>query len=564
MKIDEVRNMLSSRLAFGTAGIRGVMRTGYSGLNDLVIIQTSQGLCQYILNYYGSTPEIKSQGIVIGYDGRHNSKRFAERTAVAFLSQGVKVYLFQEIVPTPFIPFTIKKLKTLAGVVVTASHNPKDDNGYKVYFHNGSQIISPHDKGIQECILKNLKPWPKAWDTDLLTQVVDPIHTTRLYFDRIKETNTVVPQELILKTDLKFTYTSLHGVGHKWLTIAFETCGFRNYYHVPEQSEPDPEFPTVKFPNPEEGEGVLDLSFKVAEANGSTIIIANDPDVDRCAVAEKQPDGSWRCLNGNEIGALLSWWCLHSFKQKKGSKPDMKDCYMITTAVSSKIPHTIAKKEGFHFIETLTGFKWIGNKVDELTKNGKMVLFAFEEAIGFMVDPATLPDKDGISAALQIACMAVYLRHCFPEPRGLVDQISHIFQEYGYHTSLNSYFICHEKSVIDSIFHKMSNPYPTHLGPYKISRIRDLNTGFDSGYADKKAILPTSKSSYMITFWMENGIILTIRTSGTEPKIKYYTEAIGAPGESNWSEMDVLLADVVDKMIVQCLEPQKHGLKPKN
>ena len=539
------------------------MRAGYAGMNDLVIIQTSQGLSKYILSHYGSTLEIKAQGIVIGYDGRHNSKRFAERTAVAFLSQGIKVYLFQETVPTPFVPFAIRKLKALAGIVVTASHNPKDDNGYKVYFHNGAQIVSPHDKNIQESILMNLKPWDKAWDTDILSQVVDPIHMSRLYFDRIQETNTVVPQEVIQNTDLKFTYTSLHGVGHKWLTIAFETCAFPSYFHVPEQSEPDPEFPTVKFPNPEEGEGVLNLSFKTAEAVGSTIIIANDPDADRCAVAEKQSDGSWRCFNGNEIGALLSWWCLHSWNRKKGHRAHMEDCYMITTAVSSKISNSIAKKEGFHFIETLTGFKWMGNKADELMKEGKNVLFAFEEAIGFMVDPETLPNKDGISAGINVACMTVYLRHCLPKTRTLTDQLNHIFQEYGYHTSLNSYFICHERPVIDRIFSKISNPYPTHLGPYKISRIRDLNSGFDSGQPDTKAILPLSKSSYMITFFMENGIILTIRTSGTEPKIKYYTEAIGPPGESDWSVMDKLLADVVDKMIKQCLEPDKNGLKPK-
>lgn len=386
-KIDLLRRLLLSRLCFGTAGIRGIMQTGYIGMNDLVIIQTSQGLCRYILSHYGSSNEVKSKGVIIGFDGRYNSRRFAERSAVAFLSQGIKVYLFNEVVPTPFIPFGIRVLGCLAGIVVTASHNPKEDNGYKVYFDNGAQITSPHDKNIQESILNNLEPWTGAWSRDLLTQVIDPMDAvSTAYFSRIKETNCFVDPAVVSKTPLKFTYTSLHGVGHKFITRAFQECGFPSYTATPEQKDPDPDFPTVKFPNPEEGKGVLDLSIKTAESIGSTIIVANDPDADRCAVAEKQADGSWRVLNGNEIGALLAWW---SWKVWKKTNPDVdpKDCYMISTAVSSKICQTMAKKEGFIFVETLTGFKWMGNLAHKLINEGKKVIFAFEEAIGFMFDP---------------------------------------------------------------------------------------------------------------------------------------------------------------------------------
>lgn len=501
-KIDVLKKLLLKRETFGTAGIRGVMRAGFSGMNDLVIIQTSQGLCEYLMQHYGSE-ETERRGIIIGYDGRFNSRRFAELTATAFLQKNIRVYLFEKIVPTPFIPFGILEVNAVAGVMITASHNPKDDNGYKVYFDNGSQIISPHDKNIQALIESNLNPWSQSWSKSLLNQTVDPMeHVFESYFDKIKAR--IIDDEIIRSTNLKFTYTSLHGVGHEYLTHAFEVCGFPLKFAVEEQKYPDPLFPTVVFPNPEEGKGVLDLSIKTANANGSTVILANDPDADRCAVAIKiinsgdddmdsdglhhdnhdDDDGnSWKILTGNEVGALLGWWMWfkHTLKSDKSYKPS--DCYMLSSAVSSKILESMAKKEGFNFIETLTGFKWMGNMSHDLmAKSNKRVIFAFEEAIGYMCGTDVL-DKDGISAAIEVAQLASYVNSEFGYT--LLDQLNHIYHLYGYHTSLNSYYLCYDQSIISKIFHRLSNydgpeSYPKNIGPYTIRRVRDLNRPFDS------------------------------------------------------------------------------------
>lgn len=560
---DELRDRLMTRLTFGTAGIRGVMRAGFNGMNELVIIQTSQGLARYLSTYYGE--RAKTAGVVIGYDARHNSRKFAERAAVCMLQEDIPVRLFSQIVPTPFVPFAVRNLSAVAGIVVTASHNPKQDNGYKVYFDNGAQIISPHDKNIQALIEGNLEPWKnsflplESWSADYQSKLSDPLqHISTQYFKQIQK-SVFLDTDIISRTTLHFTYTSLHGVGHQSLTRGLETCSFPNFTAVPEQMKPDPEFPTVEFPNPEEGKGVLDLSFKTADSVGSTIILANDPDADRCAVAEKQPNGSWKVFTGNELGALLGWWMWRCFRENEKTrvlKPSR--CYMMASAVSSSILNSMAKKEGFNFIETLTGFKWMGNRGVELTQKKKFVIFAFEEAIGFMCDPRHLPDKDGISASIQVASLAVFLREQYK--RSLTDQISFIFNEYGYHTSLNSYFICHDRNTIDTIFREMSDPYPEMIGSYKVIRVRDLNRGFDSGKEGNLPDLPISKSSYMLTFYFDNGVQLTIRTSGTEPKIKYYSEIVGAPGDSDWKKLDNLLADVVSAVIRQCIQPERHKL----
>lgn len=534
-------------------------------MNELVIIQTSQGLAKYLISLYGSE-SAASGGVVIGHDARHNSRVFAERTAGAFIQAGFKVYLFGKIVPTPFIPFAIQLLKTVAGVVVTASHNPKDDNGYKVYFSNGAQIISPHDSKIQESILKNLEPWNEAWNNELVKQTEDPYtKVADAYFAHLK--SFLGDSHYIKRTKLSITFTALHGVGHVFMDRAFRELAFPSFQPVPEQMEPDPEFPTVQFPNPEEGKGVLLLSFKTADENNSTLIVANDPDADRCAVAEKSgPDASWRVFNGDELGALLGWWCWFILKERNSDntgngqvKPS--DCYMFSSTVSSKILNSYAKKEGFNFVETLTGFKWMGNKADELIKSGKKVIFAFEEAIGFMCDPCAVKDKDGISACVLAAQMAAYLDETYG--RTLSDHLRHIYKEYGFHTSNNSYFLCYEKATIDAIFSRICSPYPTSIGPYNVSRVRDLNKCFDSSKRDHKPDLPCSSSSYMVTLYLDNGIVLTIRTSGTEPKIKYYSEAIGEEGDEDWSSIRKLLDDVVWHMTNQLLEPEKNKLIPR-
>ncbi|XP_046388515.1 phosphoglucomutase-2 [Ischnura elegans] len=564
----ELQKLLLNRLAFGTAGLRGRMGPGYSQMNDLVLIQTSQGLATYLLEQ--GPADAKKGGVVIGYDGRHNSRRFAELTAGVFLNRGIPVYLFSQVCPTPFVPFAVLQFKCIAGVMVTASHNPKHDNGYKVYWSNGAQIISPHDKGIQESILNNLCPWETSWDTSILSKsslLKDPLcHVMKMYYDILS--NDVLFPNVNANTPIKFTYTAMHGVGYPYMVEAFEVAKFKPFVSVTKQQDPDPEFSTVEFPNPEEGKSSLDLSFKTADNNDSTIIIANDPDADRLAVAEKnESTKEWHVFSGNELGALLGWWCFHCY-MKKHPDVDVKDIYLLASTVSSQILGSIAKVEGFNFVETLTGFKWMGNKAYDLMKEGKKVLFAFEEAIGFMYGTAVL-DKDGVSAAVHLAELTAQLE---TEGKTLMDKLQEIYSKYGFHISENSYYLCYEPEVICQMFKRLRNysgkpnTYPTSIlgGRYEVVSVRDLTTGYDSSQPDEKAVLPVSKSSQMITFKFNNGLVATFRTSGTEPKIKYYTELCASPDQKDVEELKSNLHEMVVAMVNDFMEPEKNRLTPKS
>ncbi|XP_023232490.1 phosphoglucomutase-2-like [Centruroides sculpturatus] len=426
-------------------------------------------------------------------------------------------------------------------------------------------IISPHDKGIQTSIEENLCPWPSAWDISLVeksTLCKDPLHEIEeKYYTSLKEK--IVDININSSCPLTFTYTAMHGVSHKFMTRAFEECGFKHYVPVKEQMDPDPDFPTVKFPNPEEGKSALDLSIQTANSSNSTVILANDPDADRLAIAEKN-NGEWKVFTGNEIGALLGAWLWYAFEEKKTNIP-ASDVYMISSTVSSKILKAIASKKGFNFVETLTGFKWMANKACELMANGKTVLFAFEEAIGFMCGTTVL-DKDGVGAAMAIAQLCAHLN-----ARGLTltNELENIYKQYGYHVSNNSYYICHDQLVINAMFDRLRNfngpdSYPTNLQQYKIQGIRDLTTGYDNTQPDNKAILPTSKSSHMITFYFTNGCVATLRTSGTEPKIKYYTELCAEPSRSDWEELKEDLGKLVTLMVEEWMQPEKNNLIPRS
>ncbi|XP_061627241.1 phosphoglucomutase-2 isoform X4 [Phyllopteryx taeniolatus] len=577
--VETLKKCFSSRMAFGTAGLRAAMGPGVACMNDLTVIQTTQGLCRYLED---SFVNLKERGVAIGYDARAHppsggsSKRFARLAAAAFIGRGVPVHLFSDITPTPFVPFTVSHLGLCAGIMVTASHNPKEDNGYKVYWANGAQIVSPHDKGISKAIEENLEPWSEAWNTEaalmspLLKDPLEDIHTH--YFKAIQKH--CLHRELNKSCEVKIVHTSVHGVGHAFVRSAFEAFDLHPPYAVAEQKDPDPEFPTVKYPNPEEGEGVLNLSFSLAATEGATVVLANDPDADRLAVAERQESGQWRVFSGNELGALLGWWMFHCWKEQSPDVGAVKNVYMLASTVSSKILRAIALKEGFHFEETLTGFKWMGNRARDLLDQGKTVLFAFEEAIGYMCSPSVL-DKDGVSAAAITGEMVSYLAS---KHKSLSQQLTTICEEYGYHLSKNSYFICHDQDVIRGLFERLRNysgdgtdSYPSKCGAFSVTAVRDLTTGFDSNQSDNKAVrlfffpniyyidhnkpagrisfflfffflhclfcaalrgpqvLPTSRSSQMITFTFSNGGVATMRTSGTEPKIKYYTELCAAP-----------------------------------
>ncbi|XP_056412490.1 phosphopentomutase isoform X2 [Hyla sarda] len=566
---EELEKCFGSRMEFGTAGLRAAMGPGVSQMNDLTIIQTTQGFCRYLEK---NISDLKERGVVIGYDARAHpasggsSKRFARLAATTFVSQGIPVYLFSSITPTPFVPYTVIHLNLCAGIMVTASHNPKQDNGYKVYWENGAQIIPPHDKGIAVAIEENLEPWPQAWEDSLIDGsplLKDPYSSiNKDYFSDIQ--TLCYHRDINKESKLKFVHTSVHGVGHEFVQSAFQAFSFSPPLAVPEQKDPDPEFPTVKYPNPEEGKGVLKLSFELADREGARIILANDPDADRLAVAEKQESGEWKVFSGNELGALLGWWIFTCWKEQNPEPSAVKNVYMLASTVSSKILRAIAVQEGFHFEETLTGFKWMGNRAKELIDQGKTVLFAFEEAIGYMCCPLVL-DKDGVSAAVIAAEMASYLA---TKNLTLTQQLDAIFNKYGYHISRNSYFLCYDQTTIRNLFDNLRNfdedsKYPKRCGKFDVTGVRDLTTGFDDNQPDNIAILPTSKSSQMITFTFANGGVATMRTSGTEPKIKYYAELCAAPGNSDYSQLKKELNELADSIEEHFFQPEKNKLQRK-
>ncbi|CAI8037949.1 Phosphoglucomutase-2 [Geodia barretti] len=347
-----LQSLLGSRMVFGTAGLRAKMGAGYSRMNDLTVIQTAQGLASCLLEQFGSG-ECGKRGVVVGYDARHNSRRFAELSATIFLNKNFKVYLFSNFTPTPYTPYAVVKFGCVAGVQVTASHNPKEYNGYKVYWSNGAQIRPPLDSDIQSHISANLNPLPTSWDTSALqkasSDILDPLASvTATYF-----TDTLhlcYRREDNASSPVKIVYTPMHGVGAEGAREAFRTFSLPDFIPVPEQIDPDPEFRTVAFPNPEEGHSALGLAEKTAERHGATLILANDPDADRLAVAERSDPSTreWDILTGNEIGALLGWWL---FKNYRDSHPHFngKNVYMLASTVSSKFLQRMASVEGFQF-----------------------------------------------------------------------------------------------------------------------------------------------------------------------------------------------------------------------
>ena len=426
-------------------------------MNDLVIIQTSQGLAEYVRKAYTMGESALKAGAVIGYDARHNSARWATLTARVFLKAGFKVYLFDTITPTPFVPFTVQKAKAAIGIMITASHNPKEDNGYKVYWSNGPQIKPPHDKNILESINENLQPKEdqESYSEDLSDfkeNLVNPKAYADAYYDTMKEL--LYDESMNSKFKLKIVYSAMHGVGSSFIDRAFATANFAPVVHVDDQKEPDPNFPTVPFPNPEEGKSALNLSMKTAESNGSIYIMANDPDADRLAIAELV-EGTWKIFNGNEIGTLLAWWQLQVHYKRFGDKYLSKNLIFIASTVSSKMLGAIAKKEGLTFYETLTGFKWMANQAWDLESadENKKVLLAYEEAIGFMCGTQVL-DKDGISAALRAAELMAFL-----DLKGLTlsQKLKELYLEYGYHFNRTSYFIIRDNQITAKIFHRLRN-----------------------------------------------------------------------------------------------------------
>ncbi|XP_064000179.1 glucose 1,6-bisphosphate synthase isoform X2 [Pogoniulus pusillus] len=364
-------------------------------------------------------------------------------------------------------------------------------------------------------------------------------------------------RELNQRCQLRFVHSSFHGVGHHYVQEAFRAFGFVPPIPVPEQQCPDPNFSTLSCPNPEEGEAVLELSLRLAEQEGARVVLATDPDADRLAVAERQQDASWKVFSGNELAALFGWWLFSCWQQRAPPGASRANLYMLATTVSSKILRAIAQQEGFQFEETLPGFKWVGNRAQELLGMGMEVLFAFEESIGFMCGTSVL-DKDGVSAAVVLAEMASFLH---AQGLSLAQKLSQIYDRYGYHLSRTCYFLC-QPGTAEGIFERLRNfggpgRYPGHCSAFAILHLRDLARGYDSSQPGGKAL---PGGSQLLTFTFGNGAEASLRRSGTEPKLKLYAELCARPGHSARSQLEAELQQLLEALVEEFLQPAQNGL----
>ncbi|MGW7382016.1 phospho-sugar mutase [Streptomyces sp. NPDC054794] len=477
--VTELAARFAGTLQFGTAGLRGELGAGPMRMNRSVVIRAAAGLAAYLKK------EGQAEGlVVIGYDARHKSADFARDTAAVMVGAGLRAAVLPRPLPTPVLAFAIRHLGAVAGVEVTASHNPPRDNGYKVYLGDGSQIVPPADAGIAAEIdaIRSLHDVPRpdsGWET-LDDAVLDAY---------LARTDAVLAEGS--PRGARTVYTAMHGVGKDVLLAAFARAGFPEPVLVAEQAEPDPDFPTVAFPNPEEP-GAMDLAFAAARATGPDLVIANDPDADRCAVAVGD-GGDWRMLRGDEVGALLA-----AHLVARGATGTFAE-----SIVSSSLLGRIAEKAGLPYEETLTGFKWIA-RVDGLR-------YGYEEALGYCVDPAGVRDKDGITAALLITELASGLK---ARGRTLLDLLDDLAVEHGLHATDQLSVRVQDLSVIADAMRRLRERPPTELAGLAITRAEDLTRGTEK-------LPPTDGLRYTL-----DGARVIVRPSGTEPKLKCYLEVV--------------------------------------
>ncbi|WP_367049194.1 phospho-sugar mutase [Streptomyces sp. Je 1-332] len=478
----ELTARFSGTLQFGTAGLRGELGAGPMRMNRSVVIRAAAGLAAY-LKAKGQTGGL----VVVGYDARHKSADFARDTAAVMTGAGLRAAVLPRPLPTPVLAFAIRHLGAVAGVEVTASHNPPRDNGYKVYLGDGSQIVPPADAEIAAQIdaVASLHDVPRpesGWQT-LGDDVLDAY---------LARTDAVLSPGS--PRTARTVYTAMHGVGKDMLLAAFERAGFPAPELVAEQAEPDPDFPTVAFPNPEEP-GAMDLSFAKAREADPDLIIANDPDADRCAAAVKDGPGGadWRMLRGDEVGALLA-----AHLVRRGARGTFAE-----SIVSSSLLGRIAQKAGLGYEETLTGFKWIA-RVEDLR-------YGYEEALGYCVDPEGVRDKDGITAALLLTELASELKE---QGRTLLDLLEDLAVEHGLHATDQLSVRVEDLSVIADAMRRLREQPPTVLAGLPVTRAEDLTRGTDT-------LPPTDGLRYTL-----DGARVIVRPSGTEPKLKCYLEVV--------------------------------------
>lgn len=505
----ELRDRFQGPLTFGTAGLRGLIGGGPYRMNRAVVLRATAGLCAWLLE---QVPDAKERGVCIGYDGRRMSQEFAGDAAAVIAANGIVARVFPHVCPTPLLGFAVLDKNAAGGIVITASHNPPAYNGYKVFWGNGAQIVPPHDGGIADeiaavgraCDIPRMgadvakeKGLLDVMDEGMVRRYLDGVHGLQVH-----------PKG---PRDLRVTYTAMHGVGEKFVRASFYEAGFTELSTVAAQAEPDGEFPTVEFPNPEE-DGAMDLALEAAVEHEAELVLANDPDADRLAAAVLSGDG-YRMLSGNEIGCFLAHYLLDEGDQS-GER------FVLSSVVSSPMIGSIAESQGVHWEPTLTGHKWINNRALELEAKGMRYVFGYEEALGYGCG-SLVRDKDGIGAALVFADAVAYYKS---QGKSALDVLEEMARRYGLYLSEQVSIVLpgeEGKAQIASMMERVREAPPKSVAGITVLTASDLSTG-DKILADgTKEALPFPKSN-VLSYDLEGGHRIMARPSGTEPKLKLY------------------------------------------
>ena len=516
---DELAARFSGRLMFGTAGIRGVVGAGPMRMNRLVVQQTSKGVAEYLK---AQIKDASTRGVIIGYDGRHDSKQFAHDTAAVLTSAGVKVYLTERVAPTPLVAFGVLHLNAAAGIVVTASHNPPQYNGYKVYWENGAQIIPPHDSGIAARIEHaatqsiSLMSHSEAIATGKLSMLGDDFY--QAYRRGIKQASTL--QNHTVPERVSLAYTAMHGVGADMAETVLKDAGFTQVYSVVAQREPDGDFPTVNFPNPEEA-GAMDLVMAEAHKHHAMLACANDPDADRFAVAVRKPDATttmkptqaYQMLTGDQVGVLLGHYLL-------SHAPDNQRL-TCRTIVSSSLLSQIADAMNAKCETTLTGFKWLTNVGMAKQTADNQFLFAYEEALGYTIG-SMVWDKDGLSALVAFAQLSAELA---ANHQTIWDRLEAIYRQHGFYLNQQVSIALTGERGDPTIGEQLRALAPNKIADRAVVFVDDISIG-KRCYADGREEAIDLPPSDVLIYQLDDGARVIVRPSGTEPKVKCYYEVV--------------------------------------
>ena len=533
----EIKERFYTELEFGTAGMRGIIRTGTNGMNERTVARATLGLAEFI-KAHGE--DAARRGVVISYDSRFKSREFAELTARVLAQAGVKAILYDALRPVPLLSFGVRYFKAFAGVMITASHNPKEYNGYKVYGGDGAQLAPEAANEVLSQINRldyfNI-PCAQMEDAQLRGLVITvgkELDDAYLSFILPLADMNVIDKQA---KKLKFIYTPLHGSGLNSVKSMFNALGFKNMQLVPEQCAPDGSFPTVSTPNPENADA-LQMGIRLADKTGAELVIGTDPDCDRMGAAVKGRNGEFITLTGNQLGCIMLEYRLRSLKSR-GLLP--KNGVVIKTIVSTELARAIANAYGVQLVEVLTGFKFIGEKIKEYERtNEHTFIFGFEESFGYL-EGTHARDKDAV-----VACMLLAEAACDYASRGmnLLDGLEHLYEQYGYYAERTLSFTfegVQGRQKIKDIMNRLENRPPEHIGGLKVLALRDYNRSVRlSGGMEEAILLPRSNVLYCE---LEKNCWFCARPSGTEPKLKLYLGAHGSSQACCQEIMQALLKD---------------------